>query len=195
MIRTELVIDPNARALLVEKLGTTIGAVAGEYMDSVDVAWSEVSIETSAGVLQLRLEMEVIDIDGLEDEFPTLNISAVSEISAVVARKGNLFYQFKGRTIREIVVVRDTVTGMRATQPDFSNTADIGILCLTDEGWISICRASHMMEVFRIHCGDSIAELNLPDTKDEWEETLVDHYTVTREFFSAIHDWQPIELS
>lgn len=195
MIESALIMSDVERNFLEGLLGSTLVSLSGERMESADFSWGHVAIETSSHVIELRLDLEVRDIDGLEDEFPILRAGQLEKVPVKATRAGNVFFHHKGQQLEGVFLVRDTVVGTRDSQEDFTAVADIGILLELESGWLSICRASHFVEAFRIQHAPTISQLNFPDTADEWEETLVDHYALTRQFLSAANAWNPAELA
>lgn len=179
--------------MLVPLVGSTFISLSGDQMESADLSWSHVAVETSSQIVELRLDLEVTDIDGLQDEFPALRANQLDSLPLKATRAGHVFYQHKGQRIRGIYIVRDEIVGSRGTQEAFTSTADIGVLIELESGWLSICRASHFVEAFRIQHEKTFGQLNLPDTAAEWEETLVDHYSLKRQLLSATNGWRPVE--
>ncbi|CAB4805820.1 MAG: hypothetical protein F2873_08605 [Actinobacteria bacterium] len=183
---TRLVLSEAEQRLLASLRGSEWVHLSGDMFDNEFLAWDAVRLQCSTSAILIELPREVIDIGGDCDDYAVLHIRPASSLSAAAERAGSVYYQGRGETVRNIWVIRDTVTGTRTEHPDFTHTADVAVVFGLDTMSTSIQRAGRFSDAFLIRRSPTREELSLPDTEDEWESDLLDQYTVSREWIPIV---------
>jgi len=179
---TKLVLTDPERELLASVRGSRWENLSGDMFDSEILAWESVRLQCSSGVIQLELPREVVDIAGDCDDYAVLHVRPADSVSPTTERNGSTCYQGRNETVRNVWLIRDTVRGTRALQPDFEYVADVAVVFELETMWTSIQRGGRFSDAFLIRRAPTKDGLLLPDTWDEWESDLLDQYTVTREW-------------
>lgn len=181
MISTDQRLSTDELHSLGRLIGATWRSMSGPTMTADNFAWEVVQISTSELLLQIRLQSSPLNIDGITADYPTLVVLTVRE-SLPSVHDANTYFHGQGESVREVRVLRDTVTGELNGELFFENIADIAIAIRLDSSWLVMSRASHFMEAFDVQRVTELDDAVLPDTSSEWEETLEYHYVLRREW-------------
>jgi hypothetical protein len=141
--------------------------------------WGEVTIVTTAGTISMKLEETLINVSGTESDYPTLSV-AYSALNFRSNARDAIFYTARGECVQSIWVIRDAITAMRSVLPSFRNIADIGIVVELESQWVAITRTSHNMDAFAINFAPTKEQLPLPNSLEEWDESLFDEFQLER---------------
>jgi len=185
---TELVLTDAERQLLASVRGSRWENLSGPMFDTDDFAWESVRLETTSSAITIELCREVVEIASDIDEYPALHVSPAGDLSPAAKAEGAIVYHGRNETVQRIWVIRDTVEGTKAGEPDFVYVADIGIVFELETLWMAITRTSRLSPAFHIRRAPTKDGLILPDTWAEWDSDLLNQYAVTRE-------WIPIDVS
>ncbi len=159
--------------------------ISGEGFTDENFSWSAIRVETDKAAIQIALEIEVLDIDGFTDDYPMLHVESAPQKSTNVIKDGKIYFHGKEETVQEIWIVRETIDGSRNGEAEFSNSADIAVVFQLTTMWIAFVRADHFTDAFDIRRASSRDELKLPNSLDEWEENLMNHFELSREWIQV----------
>lgn len=179
---SQLLNDESFR-LLASLLNREWRCTSGEFMNSPDFAWERVLLSTNSSSIELALDLHPLNIDGLDEEYPFLSV-ARHDVSGS-GSGANSYFHGKGETVREVLVLREVLEKVSPSDEAFRNVADIGVFVRLDSLWISAVRATHFVEAFDISYAENISDIGLPDTIDEWDDSLVDQFTLAREWIDV----------
>jgi len=185
---TELTLSDDEKNLLTSIRGGVWENLSGDMIGSESFAWKSVRLQTSQGSVEVRLALEVVDIDDDVDDFPVLHILAAGPVSPMAEREGSIYHQGAGQTIRNIWVIRDELAGFRDSQQDLLYVSDIAVVFELDSLWTALARTSHITDAFHIRRGPTREDLAIPDTLREWPSDLFRRYELKRA-------WIPIGVS
>lgn len=179
MINSEQTISDSEFLTLRRLIGAEWIGVSGPAMMEADFSWKGIALHTDHAVVDMHLDERPVNIAGVEDDYPFLSISYKTTDGATMNSSG-IYYLAKGQIIERLWVIRDEVTAFDNESPKFHNTADIGIVFALEKNWISITRTSHIMDAFAVSIADTQSGLDLPDSSEEWDTTLIDRYSFNR---------------
>ena len=185
MNHSHQILSVQEQATLASLVGRKWISVSGTGMHDPDFAWSSVDLTTDSGFLTLTLLMKVVNIDGEPDEYPCLSVGKWRAGEAPVSEKGNVYFHCRGEIVSDVMLMEEVLTCASADEVRFVNTSHTAVAVKVGEVWISMVRSSHFSDSFDVHRSNSLDEIPLPQTLNEWEADLMNHFTIAREWISV----------
>jgi len=144
---------------------------------------TDVSIAVVTDGPALTISGEVVDLDfeGEDDTYSSFKIDDGASELGLAERAGHVYHFLAGQEVREVVVVRETVTERRNNQQTWSYVANIGIVFVLSAGAIAISKVSHHSELLAVTRADSLDAVVIDDLTSGWEDQLGLDYTFERE--------------
>jgi len=178
----ELLLSREERALL----ASTIGSVWDHYgaqaaLDDGHYALVDMYVQTESGALTIAACLETLNLEGSPDEYAHVQVRAGAAGSRVARQKGTIFLHDRGRTITDVLVVRDSVSSTDVGDEGFSLVADVGIVFVFGVEVVAICLGGPFASDLTIVRASSMQALELPDTSAQWGEDISYQLVFTRQ--------------
>lgn len=180
MKKIPLVLETQQLGLLMELVGQLWDHYGGQAMDRGDYALVEVFIRTDRSALTIVANRVTRDFEGYPEDYSSLSVvgGALGEASATA--KGNLFYQYRGSLIKDVLVVRDTLQESFRGKPTFELVSDAGVVFVLDGAYVGVCKGGYFTEDLFISTSKSLEDLRLYDGSGQWDADLDYQYESTR---------------
>jgi len=163
--------------------GCVTGHQAPEAPGTSLVAWERTTIEVDGGLVDVTSSLIELDFEGEADEYPLLSLRD-GDVLAFEAEKaaGRAFLQHRGEVIREVRLLRETITRILDGEIEWAYETDFGIIFVLEHGAISVSKGSHHDEAIFVNIADSVEALEIPDRSIEWDwdNELGEEYRVER---------------
>lgn len=150
--------------------------------DNGHCALQSAYLRTSAGAVTIAADIVMLDIEGDPEEYSRLQINAGAYGESTARRSGQVFFQHKGQTVTDILVVRDAIRRTEPAEEGFELISDSGIVILLDGGFIAFCKSNaYMLDMDMAIARDTFfAPELLPDPTLGWDSDLHTRYEVAR---------------
>lgn len=145
----------------------------------------EVFVRTAESALTILTDLVPLDFAGYPDEYTSISVVGGERSLKEAATAGNLFYHHRGKVIRDVLVVRDTVRETRSGELTFELTSDMAIVFVFDESCLAFVKGGYSIEDFFIMSGPDIDSLAIEDHMGFWEPDLERSYSCSRRVVSA----------
>ena len=144
------------------------------------LAASDMFLTTSSSIISVVADCKILEFEGGVDEFSFLRIE-VGAIGATAARRaGDLYFDFRGGQVANVLIIRDTVTMDDQDLGHRELVVDSGFIVETTQGSLAICKGSFYMQDMFIQKADTTTSLELPASQNEWESSLGRQFSVFR---------------
>lgn len=132
----------------------------------------DVIVGTTHG--SLRVVSTAAGWDPVRDAWSPALLSISEDVGnpSEVERSGNTYFHHQHETLIEILIIRETITQLRADVETWSQVADIGVIFVLTDGVIAVLQASRHTEFLTVQIATSLAELRLHGHAGEWEDDL-----------------------
>lgn len=165
-------------AALRSLIGCIWEAYGGPCLVDAGKGWDSVFLLTRARSVTLSSVRVVAAFEGYDEEYSRLRVAGGAPEQAAAERSGQIYYQLRGRTVREVLLVRDTITELREGEPTFELTTGTGVLIDLGTAAMGVCRGSHHTEALLIDIAAAPRLLDIPDPSSEWPADLVYRYSM-----------------
>ena len=165
-------------------VGDAFENLSGRWLDE-ESSWGKVRIQTSLTALNIEFSAKVMEVGYHQDAYPLLHVDLADSIPKDVIAEGRFLYHGKGERIRAIHVMREYVDCLRESKPYFAYIADCAVAIQLDTMCIAIMRANHASQSLLISRAPTRDLLDLPRPEFEWVSTLIEAYTVRREWIDV----------
>lgn len=181
MIRHELTFTRDELARIAAMCGEEWRAWGASQSTPIgDFAVEKVFIRTSRSSLTIRGRLIEMPIGTYVEELVALTVEDDPEEEHLASNRGRIYFQNRGEPITSISIVRDVIDRTTDTAPDWSLTADRGLVFEFESDRLAITAGSDFSADFIIQRSPLDETLELPDTSYYWESTLEERFDFHR---------------
>jgi len=181
----------NAQELLLSEeelalLASSVGSVWDHYgaqaaLEDGRYALVDMYVQTNSGALTIAAGLESLNLEGSPDEYAHLQVRDGAEGARIARKKGTVFFHDRGRTVTDVLVVRDCVSTSAPGQDGFKLVADVGVVFVLDHGVVAVSLGGPFASDLTIVQAPNMDSLVLNDTSADWGEDISYQLTITRE--------------
>lgn len=186
----------NAQELLLSHeetalLASTIGSVWDHYgaqaaLEDGHYALVDMYVQTESGALTIAACLETLTLEESPDEYARLQVRVGAAGSRVARQKGTIFLHDRGRTITDVLVVRDSVSLTEPGDGGFALVADVGIVFVLGVEVVAVCLGGPFASDLTIVRAASLQALELPDTSTQWGEDIGYQLAFARQLIPSV---------
>lgn len=183
MNRSTLFIPLDQLQLLQVLIGQTwdhYGFPAG--FKSGEMGVIDTFVQTDNTIVTFEVDLTDLAFEGFADEYTTFRIHEGSEERHLAIAHGHLYHHFRGGSIVDVTIVRDTTRGYSGESMTFEFVRDVGIIIELTNGWIGIIGGGPWGLEIHVTHSTKREELHLWDRSGLWESDLMNRVESEREF-------------
>ena len=144
------------------------------------LAASDMFLATSSSAISVVADCKLLDFEDGADEFSLLRIEDGAIGATAARRSGDLYFDFRGGQVVNVLIIRDTVTMDDHDLGHRELVVDSGFIVETTQGSLAICKGSFYMQDMFIQKADTTASLELIASQNEWESSLGREFSILR---------------
>lgn len=156
--------------------------VAGETLTHHLNTPVDVIVGTTSGSVSIVSAIAEADFEGEAETYAVLSVTGNVSGFAEAKRKGNVYVHHQREAVKDIRIVRDTVTEVSDGETTWRYVTDVGVVFDLTGGAVAVVKASHHTEMLFVRMGNSAGELDIPDRVIEWDNDLVVQHHSSRQF-------------
>jgi hypothetical protein len=180
-----LTLSQQARDNLLRLIGAKYDGLGGSAITHSKLA-QEVFVFSSQGAVEISGVLKSLDFEGYVDEYSRFEVERVEPTKANrILESGEFFAQSSGDEIRDIYVVRETITQVKQGTPVWSLKADSGIVLALGNSYIAFALQALFDVVFAFDFLERFSLQDMDDLTTLYEDDLLASYMVSRELISV----------
>lgn len=174
------VLDKESWALLSGLRGQRWRCFGGAQVTDwlTDVA---IFVATEESAVTISGEVDDLDFEGHLDSYSRFRVDAGAPDFDAATRSGGVFLHFAGQEIREVLVVRESVTRREDGHPRWIYVNDIAVVFVLDAGAVALAKVSHHSELLKAMWADGVALLDVKQPTTVWTDRIGVEHEITRE--------------
>jgi hypothetical protein len=159
------------------------GAQVTDWMTEVSLL-----VATEGPTLTVSGEVDDLDFEGEDDSYSHLRVDPGAPDLPAASKAGNLFHFNAGQEVKDVVIVRETVTQQIDTQPTWTYITDIAIIFQLETAVIAFAKVSQHSELIVAIRATNTENLKIDEPTNLWTDKIGIEHMITRKFISLSAD-------
>lgn len=127
-------------------------------------------VATEDSALTISGEVDDLDFEGEEDSYSRLRVGQGSPGIAAAATAGQAHHFYGGQEVRDVLVVRETVSQSIDGRATWTYTTDIAIVFALQTGVLAVAKVSHHSELLAAARADDLQALTIEEPSNIWSD-------------------------
>lgn len=155
------------------------GAQLTDWMTEVSLF-----VSTDGPTLTVSGEVDDLDFEGEEDSYSHLRVDPGAPDLPAARRSGHMFHFNVGEEIKDVLILRETVTQQIDTQPTWTYITDTAIIFQLETAVIAFAKASQHSELLVAVRATNTENLQIDEPTNLWTNKIGIEHTITRNLIS-----------